>query len=285
MSLTLDAPQDAALSAVSRPAPRPVGAPLIRWVLTRLGNSRWTVPLALVLAWELGSRVGLVPSRVLAAPSAVLATFWTLLASGELVSNLLVSLVRVATGLGIGVGVGTVLAVLAGLFRRGETLVDPLMQMLRTLPFLALVPLFIVWFGIGEVPKVALIALGAAFPTYLTLFSGIRAIEAKLVEAGRSFGLSRLELITNVVLPGAAPSFLVGLRYALGHAWLSLVVAEQINASAGLGYLINNARDFMRTDIIVVCLGVYAVLGLGTDFLVRLLERRLLAWRPTFLER
>ncbi|MDE1150098.1 MAG: ABC transporter permease [Azospirillaceae bacterium] len=279
MSLTLDA------NTGSLPAAAPPATPLVWRALGRIGNSRWTVPLVLLLAWEAGSRLGLIPARVLAAPSAVAGTFWSLLVSGELVSNLLVSLARVAIGLGIGVAVGTVLAVVSGLFRRGETLVDPLMQMLRTLPFLALVPLFIVWFGIGEVPKVALIALGAAFPTYLTLFSGIRAIEAKLVEAGRSFGLSRLELITNVVLPGAAPSFLVGLRYALGHAWLSLVVAEQINASAGLGYLINNARDFMRTDIIVVCLGVYAVLGLGTDFLVRLLERRLLAWRPTFLER
>lgn len=252
---------------------------------TRLGNSRWLLPVALLFVWEAVSRLGWIPARIMAPPSAVLVTFWHLTLSGELPANLLVSLGRVVSGLAIGVTGGGLLAIVAGLSRRGEVLVDPLMQILRTLPFLALVPLFIVWFGIGELPKVGLITLGTAFPTYLNLYAGIRGVEAKLVEAGRSFGLSRAALITHVVLPGAAPNFLVGLRYALGNAWLSLVVAEQINASSGIGYLINNARDFMQTDVIVVCLMVYAGLGLASDYLVRTLERRLLAWRPTFLER
>jgi sulfonate transport system permease protein len=155
--------------------------------------------------------------------------------------------------------------------------------MLRTLPFLALVPLFILWFGIGETPKIALVALGSAFPIYLTLFAGIRGVDPKLAEAGKVFGLDRRGLIWNVILPGALPSALVGLRYALGTAWLSLVVAEQINADAGIGYLINDARDFLRTDIIVVGLLVYALLGLGADILVRAVERRALAWRPTLI--
>jgi sulfonate transport system permease protein len=154
------------------------------------------------------------------------------------------------------------------------------MQIKRTIPTLALTPLFIVWFGIGETPKIALIAFASIFPIYLNLYSGIRSVDVRLVEGARSFGLSRSELIWHVILPGALPSLLVGLRYSLSVSILVLVVAEQINASAGLGYLINNARDFMRTDIIVVCLIVYAFLGLGADGLVRAIERRALAWRP-----
>ncbi len=228
---------------------------------------------------------GLVSPRVLASPATILLTGWNLLLSGELVVNMLVSLQRVVIGLAIGVSAGVVLAVLSGLSRLGEDIVDAPMQMLRTLPFLALVPLFILWFGIGELPKIALVALGSMFPIYLNLYAGIRGIEPKLLEAGKVFGLSRWGSIRDIVLPGALPSALIGLRYALGTAWLSLVVAEQINANAGIGYLINDARDFLRTDVIVVCLVVYAVLGLTTDALVRLGERRLLAWRPMMVRR
>ena len=228
---------------------------------------------------------GLVSPRVLASPATILLTGWNLLLSGELVVNMLVSLQRVVIGLAIGVSAGVVLAVLSGLSRLGEDIVDAPMQMLRTLPFLALVPLFILWFGIGELPKIALVALGSMFPIYLNLYAGIRGIEPKLLEAGKVFGLSRWGSIRDIVLPGALPSALIGLRYALGTAWLSLVVAEQINANAGIGYLINDARDFLRTDVIVVCLVVYAVLGLTTDALVRLAERRLLAWRPMMVRR
>ena len=136
----------------------------------------------------------------------------------------------------------------------------------------------------GETPKIALIALGTMFPIYLNLYNGIRGVDPKLIEAARSFGLRGWSLIADVVLPGALPSFLLGLRYALAGSWLTLVVAEQINASAGLGYLINNARDFSRTDEIVVCLIVYALLGLTADAIVRALERRALAWRPSFIK-
>jgi sulfonate transport system permease protein len=248
-----------------------------------LSLRRFASPLALVVLWQAGSMAGLIPARTLAAPSTILLTAWGLLVSGELPYHLLVSLRRVAIGLGIGVSTGVLLAIIAGLSRRGEDIVDAPMQMLRTLPFLALVPLFILWFGIGEVPKVALVALGATFPVYLTLFAGIRGVDPKLAEAGRVFGLDSGGLVWNVILPGALPSGLVGLRYALGVAWLSLVVAEQINASAGIGYLINDARDFLRTDVIVVGLLVYALLGLLADALVRALERRALAWRPSLV--
>ena len=253
----------------------------VRW--SRIGR-RWISPLVLLALWEIGARVGLIPARALAPPSAVLASFWAMIVSGDLLSNLSVSFIRVAAGLGIGVLIGSGLALAAGLSRAGEEIIDPPVQMLRTLPVLALSPLFIVWFGIDETAKVALIALAVTFPIYLNLFSGVRSVDPKLVEAARSFGVRGPELIRQVILPGTLPSFLLGLRFALAVAVLVLVVAEQINAQAGLGYLINNARDFMRTDIIVVCLVIYALLGLGADALVRAVEGRALAWRPSFLK-
>jgi sulfonate transport system permease protein len=158
------------------------------------------------------------------------------------------------------------------------------MQMLRTLPLFGLIPVFIVWFGIGELPKILLIAIGAAIPLYLNTFSGIRNVDAKLAEAGTSLGLSRAEMLWHIVLPGALPQVLVGLRQSLGVAWLALVVAEQINANAGLGFMISQATQFLRNDVIFVALLVYCALGLLTDALVRLLERRALAWRHGLLE-
>ena len=241
---------------------------------------RYVSPLVLVLIWQAACTAGLLSPRTLASPGQILDTFWGLLASGELPWHLLVSLGRVTAGLAIGLTIGAGLALAAGLSRLGEDLVDAPVQMLRTLPFLALVPLFILWFGIGETPKIALVALGTAFPIYLNLFAGIRGVDPRLAEMGRVFGLDRRGLIRHVVLPGAMPSALVGLRYSLGVAWLSLVVAEQVNANAGIGYLINDARDFLRTDVILVGLMLYALLGLGADALVRALERRALAWRP-----
>ena len=254
------------------------------WSWPRWSHARWLSPVALLLLWEAGSRLGVIPPRVLAAPSAVAETFWQLTVSGELPSNLVVSLGRAAAGLLIALSVAVIFGLLSGLSRWGETLIDPLMQIKRTIPSLALTPLFIVWFGIGETPKIALIAVAATFPLYLNLFAGIRGVDVKLVEAARSFGLTGWSLVREVILPGALPSFFVGLRYALGVSVLVLVVGEQINAQAGLGHLINNARDFMRTDIIVVCLLVYALLGLGADALVRTLERKTLAWRPSLVE-
>ncbi|BEU99931.1 ABC transporter permease [Novosphingobium olei] len=253
-------------------------------VLQKLAQSRWFSPLALLAVWEAGSRLGLIPERTLAAPSAVAETLLGMLTSGELPSNLAVSFGRVLSGLAIGVTLGIVLALVAGLSRKGEAAIDPLMQIKRTIPTLALTPLFIVWFGIGETPKIALIAFASMFPVYLNLYSGIRGVDLRLLEGARSFGLTRAEQVWHVILPGSLPSLLVGLRYSLSISILVLVVAEQINASAGLGYLINNARDFMRTDIIVVCLMVYAVLGLAADWIVRTIENRALVWRPSLVK-
>ena len=270
-------------TASSPPQQAPIAATRKRPFLSAV-LERAISPLILLATWEIAARTGVLPERVLAAPSQILGTMFELIVSGEIGSNVVVSLRRVLIGLAVSLSLGTALALVAGLSRRGEVAVDSPMQMARTLPFLGLVPLFILWFGIGEFTKIALIAFATTFPMYLTLYSGIRGIDSKLVEAARLFGLSYPQLIIHVILPGALPSFLVGLRYSLGVSWLSLVAVEQINATAGLGYLINNARDFMRTDVIVVCLLVYSFLGLATDFLVRAIEHHALAWRPTFIQ-
>jgi sulfonate transport system permease protein len=156
------------------------------------------------------------------------------------------------------------------------------MQIFRALPILALIPLAIVWWGIGETPKVALIALGVVFPVYINTFAAIRSVDARLIESARSLGLGRLGLVRHVILPGALPGFFVGLRFALAVSWLVLVVSEQINANSGLGYLMMNAQQFLRTDIIVVGLLIYGTLGLLSDLFVRFLERTMLQWRLTF---
>jgi sulfonate transport system permease protein len=240
-------------------------------------------PVALLLLWELASQVGVIPQRVIAAPSQIGETLWSMIASGELGKHLLVSLQRALLGLGIGVSIGVAAALISGLSRRGEVILDSPLQMLRTIPALALVPLFILWFGIGEFTKVALIVTGTTFPVYMNLFSGIRNIDPKLIEAANTLGLNRRELIWHVILPGSLPSFFVGLRYSLGISWLALVFVEQINATAGIGYLASDARDFMRTDVIVICLLIYSVLGLLIDGLIRALESFALAWRPSFV--
>jgi sulfonate transport system permease protein len=155
-------------------------------------------------------------------------------------------------------------------------------QMLRTIPWVGMIPLFIIWLGIGEAPKIALIALGVTFHLYLNVYAGIRGVDAQLIEAGTSLGLGRWGLIRHVVLPGALPGAMTGLRYSLATAWLALVFGETINADDGIGFLLNRAREFFQTDVIVVCLIVYAALGLLADFIVRTLERLLLQWRPSF---
>ncbi|CAM5432459.1 ABC transporter permease [Streptomyces californicus] len=222
------------------------------------------------------------PSDVLASPGTIARAGADLVADGTLPSAMGVSLQRVVAGLLLGGTIGTALALVSGLSRLGEDLVDATVQMLRTVPWVGLIPLFIIWLGIGEAPKVALIALGVAFHLYLNVYAGIRGVDAQLIEAGTSLGLGRWGLVRHVVLPGALPGAMTGLRYSLATAWLALVFGESINADAGIGFLMNQAREFFRTDVIVVCLVVYAFLGLTADVIVRILERLLLQWRPTF---
>ncbi len=246
-------------------------------------------PVVVLLLWQGENKLGLVSTQKLPPPAEVWSTAVSLVttsspAYGTLQGAMLVSLERVAIGFGCGAAAGIGLAMLTGLSRIGEYALDPLMQMLRTLPLFGLIPVFIVWFGIGEQPKILLITIGTAIPLYLNTFAGIRGVDGKLAEVGRVLQLRRRELIGQIVLPGALPQLFVGLRLSLGAAWLSLVVAEQINANAGLGFMINQAEQFDRNDVIFVCLLVYCILGLLTDALVRLLERRALAWRRGLLD-
>jgi sulfonate transport system permease protein len=284
---TLDPPTSGpppiAVSSAARSAEitsrrRPFGKGLLRLVS----------PVIVLIAWQLASQSGLISKQKLPPPTEVWSTAVSLVttnssAYGTLQGAMLVSLERVAVGFSVGAIIAVLLALAAGLSPIGENAVDPLMQMLRTLPLFGLIPVFIVWFGIGETPKILLIAIGTAIPLYLNTFAGIRSVDAKLAELGQVLKLNRRELITQIVLPGALPQILVGLRQSLGVAWLALVVAEQVNANAGLGFMISQATQFLRNDVIIVALLVYCALGLLTDALVRLLERRALRWRRTFV--
>lgn len=239
-------------------------------------------PVLLLTIWQVGSVVGYIPEDTIAAPSAVAGTGWDMIVDGSLPEALAVSLRRVGYGLVLGGLAGLALGLLSGLFRLGEDLIDAPMQMLRTVPFLGLIPLLIIWFGIGEAPKIALVTLAVAFPLYLNTYAAIRDVDERLVEAAGTLGLNRWQLVWHVVLPGSLPGMLVGLRYALGFSWLALVIGEQVNADQGIGYLMMNAREFLQTDVIVVCLVVYSLLGLLTDVVVRLLENGALSWRRGF---
>jgi sulfonate transport system permease protein len=232
-----------------------------------------------VAVWQLLSSAGLLSEKTIASPLQIGAAAAELLRAGTLQSAVLTSVQRVGAGFLIGASTGLVVAVVAGLSRVGEDALDPPMQMLRTLPHFGLIPLFITWFGIGETPKLALIAMGVAFPLYLNTFGGIRNIDTRITEAASAMGLTWSQRIRHVVIPGALPQMLVGLRQSLGIAWLSLIVAETISADSGLGYMINLAKEFQQTDVIVVGLAVYSLLGLATDSLVRIAEKRALAWR------
>jgi sulfonate transport system permease protein len=240
---------------------------------------RWVSPVVILAIWQALSVAGIIPEDKIASPAQIGRKAWELAADGTLGAATLISVQRVLAGFAVGALIGLVLAVVAGLSRVGEDAVDPPMQMLRTLPHFGLIPLFIVWMGIGEAPKIALIAMGVAFPLYLNTFAGIRSIDRKMSEAAVTMGLTRRQRLRHVVVPGALPQALVGLRQSLGVAWLSLIVAETVSADSGLGYMINHAREFLQTDVIVVGLAVYSILGLATDSLVRLIERRALAWR------
>jgi sulfonate transport system permease protein len=228
------------------------------------------------------SRLDVIKPIILPAPSTVLGTAKTLLASGELQTNLLASLHRAILGFSLGATLGLVLGILVGLSRLADALLDRSIQILRAVPFLAIIPLVIVWFGVGESGKVFLIALGSMFPLYLNTALGIRQVDPKLLEMARMMGLSGVQLVAYTVLPGALPSILNGVRLAMTTSWLALVVAETVGASAGLGFLATNAREFLQTDVIVLVIFLYALIGITSDQLARFLERRLLAWHPNY---
>jgi sulfonate transport system permease protein len=245
----------------------------------RVRPRRLITPIVGVAGWEGAARAGLLPHEKLPAPSEVAAAAWRLSLDGTLGLHLLESLERAALGLLIGGSLALVLGAVAGLLRTGDDLVDPPVQAARMLPHLGLVPLLIIWVGIGESLKISLVALGAFFPIYLNTYAGIRGIDERLVEAARTCGLTQLERIRHVVLPGAMPSLFLGLRLAFAAGWLSLVVGEQVNGQSGLGFMMMEARDFSQTEIVVLGLVVYASLGLLSDLALRTAERRTLSWR------
>ena len=242
----------------------------------------WLVPAALVLAWEALARFGEIPSYILPAPTKVIATGISLVRDGTLIPDIGISLLRAASGFAIGGSIGFALGTAVGFSRTAGLLLDRTVLMLRAIPFLAVLPLVIVWLGIGEGAKIFLVAFGVAFPIYMNTVLGIRQVDPKLVELGRVTGLSTLTLIRRIILPGALPSILNGVRYALATAWLALVVAETIAASSGIGFLAMDAREFLRTDVIVLVIVIYAAIGVASDSVAKLLERRLLAWHPNY---
>jgi sulfonate transport system permease protein len=242
----------------------------------------WAVPVLLLLTWELLARAGVIAPNVLPAPSSVGVTAWRLTETGELPTHLWESLKRAAIGLALGGSIGLVLGVLTGFSRLAEAIVDRNIQIVRAIPFLAILPLVMVWFGVGESGRYFLVALGTLFPVYLNTVLGIRQVDPKLLEMGRVIGLPRLRLVRTVILPGALPSVLLGVRLALTNAWLALVIAETVGAPAGIGFMATNAREFLQTDVIVLVIVLYALIGLSTDLIARALERRLLAWHPNY---
>lgn len=242
----------------------------------------WLLPAAIIVGWELAARTGFVSPNVLPAPSAVAEAFVRLLLSGELLDNIGVSALRALSGFAIGGSIGFALGLANGLSRLSRGLTDTTLQMIRNVPHLALIPLVILWFGIEEEAKLFLVALGVFFPIYVNTLLGIQSVDPHLVEMGRVYGMKRLQLFVQVILPGALPAIFVGLRYALGIMWLTLIVAETISANSGLGYMAMQAREFLLIDVVVLSILIYALLGKLADSLARLLERLALSWHPAF---
>ncbi|MBA8820604.1 sulfonate transport system permease protein [Ochrobactrum sp. P6BSIII] len=242
----------------------------------------WALPIVLLIAWEIAARTGLITARLMPAPSTVAAAFWKSLLDGTLIYHTYISTQRALIGLVIGGGLGFVAGIVNGLWKPAETLLDSTLQMLRNIPHLALVPLVILWFGIDETAKIFLVSIGVFFPIYINTFYGVRTIDPQLIEMVHVYGLDRKALIQRIILPGALPSILVGLRYALGFMWLTLIVAETISATSGIGYMTMNAREFLMTDVVLLGIIIYALLGKVADTATRLIEKRVLVWHPAY---
>ena len=240
----------------------------------------WALPALILVIWQAAASFGWIADTVMPSPIAVGAAAWRLTLSGELPQNLWVSALRALAGLVVGGGIGFALGLLNGLSRLSFSLTDTSVQMIRNVPHLALIPLVIVWFGIDEGAKLFIVALGVFFPIYLNTLHGVQSVDPQLIEMAGSYGFRGWPLFRRVILPGALPSVFVGLRFALGIMWLTLIVAETIAAQSGIGYMAMQAREFMQTDVIVLSILLYALLGKGADTLVKGLESRRLAWRP-----
>jgi len=244
----------------------------------------WGVPLVLILVWQLLVQSGVVSTRVLPSPASVVQAGFQLATTGELFHHVKVSAIRALTGFAIGGSIGFTLGLFNGTFSLSERLLDTSVQMLRNIPHLAMIPLVILWFGIGEEAKIFLVSVGVLFPIYINTFHGIRTVDSGLLEMGKVYGLKPTELFWQIVLPSAMPSILIGVRYALGIMWLTLIVAETIANDAGIGYMAMNAREFLQTDVVVFSILMYALLGKLADAIARWLEATLLQWHPSYQE-
>jgi sulfonate transport system permease protein len=242
----------------------------------------WVVPVTLLVVWQAASMAGLMRPEFLPAPSTIAVTGAKLLLSGELWIHVRTSAWRALSGFAIGGGIGFALGMANGLSARSEMLLDSTLQMIRNIPNLALLPLVILWFGIGEEAKLFLVSLGVFFPIYVNTLHGVRSVDLQLLEMGRAYGMTDRQLFLRVVLPGALPSVFVGVRYGLGIMWLTLIVAETVSASAGIGYMAMNAREFMLVDVVVFAILIYAALGKLADSVARVLERTCLSWNPAY---
>jgi sulfonate transport system permease protein len=242
----------------------------------------YTTPVAILLLWEFLADVHVLGPTVAPAPSVIVRAAADLWNQGVLGPDLGVSLRRAAEGFALGLSVGVLTGTLGGLSRAGENLFNGIVVVFNTIPLLALLPLFIVWFGIGELPKTLIIAFGAFVPMYLNLFAAIRGVDERLVEMARANNAGRVRLITRVLIPGSLPGFLTGLRFSLAYSVLGLVAAESINADQGIGFLITQAEDYLQTNTVFVGLVIYSILGLLADQVVRLLSLLLLRWRPSY---
>lgn len=242
----------------------------------------WAVPALILIVWQALGSAGYISSRILPTPWAVLEAGYQLARQGTLLESVAISTQRALLGFAIGGGIGFALGLLNGVVPIAEKLIDSTVQMVRNIPHLALIPLVILWFGIEEEAKLFLVALGVAFPIYLNTFHGIRSVDPGLIEMGKVYGLGRLALFRKVILPGALSSILVGVRFALGIMWVTLIVAETISANSGIGYMAMNAREFMQMDVVVLSIVMYALLGKLSDLIARLLERTWLRWHPNY---
>ncbi|MNB73260.1 putative aliphatic sulfonates transport permease protein SsuC [compost metagenome] len=240
------------------------------------------LPVGILVLWQGFSMLGWADPALFPAPSSIVAELYQLLLSGELIDNLEISMARALGGFLLGGTAGLALGLFVGMHQRAEEYIDPTVQMLRTIPLLAITPLFILWFGFGELSKVLLIAMGAFFPLYVNSFLGVRNVDAKLFDVAKVLEFSQSKLIRKLLLPAAMPNILLGLRLSLSISWMVLVVAELMGADRGVGYLIQDARSFMRTEVVFIGILLFAAVGKITDSLVRLLEARLLKWQDSF---
>ncbi|MFG2349512.1 ABC transporter permease [Streptomyces phaeochromogenes] len=247
----------------------------------RLPATRFLGPALLLALWAVASAAGQLDPGAIPAPWTVLETGVHLWTDGTLPTDILTSLQRAGSGFAIGLAAGIALALASGLSRTGEALIDGSVQLNRAIPTLGLIPLFILWLGIGETFKVAIIAIVVYIPIYLNTHAALSGIDSRFVELAEVQGLSRYAFIRRIVIPGALPGFFVGLRLGVTGSWLGLVVLEQINATSGLGYMMFQAQNYGQTDVILVGLVVYGIFGLISDSAVRLIERRVLSWRRT----